>query len=91
MAYWVSEMHVDGFRFDLGSVLTLGEDAQRLQYPPLIWALNLDERFANIKVIIEPFGGSEGEIFGSFPDIGSSTAAYFAGPKSVVVLVSKPV
>lgn len=73
LAYWVSEMHVDGFRFDLGSVLTLGEDAQRLQYPPFVWALNLDEHFANIKVIVEPFGGSQGDVLGSFPDINSST------------------
>jgi len=73
LAYWVSEMHVDGFRFDLGSVLTLGEDAQRLQYPPFVWALNLDERFANIKVIVEPFGGSQGDVLGSFPDVNSST------------------
>ena len=73
MAYWVSEMHVDGFRFDLGSVLTLGEDAQRLQYPPFVWALNFDEHFANIKVIVEPFGGSQGDVLGSFPDINSST------------------
>lgn len=73
LAYWVSEMHVDGFRFDLGAVLTLGEDAQRLEFPPIVWALNLDERFADIKVIVEPFGGNQGDVLGKFPDIRSAT------------------
>jgi len=76
LAYWVSEMHVDGFRFDLGAVLTLGEDATKLQYPPIVWALNLDERFANIKVIVEPFGGNQGDVLGAFPDTRSSTWNY---------------
>jgi len=73
LAYWVSEMHVDGFRFDLGAVLTLGEDARQLQYPPVVWAINLDSRFANTKIIIEPFGGNQGGVLGSFPDIRSSS------------------
>jgi len=76
LAYWVSEMHVDGFRFDEGAVLALGEDATRLEYPPIVWALNLDERFANTKVIVEPFGGDQGDILGAFPDISSSTWNY---------------
>lgn len=76
LAYWVTEMHVDGFRFDLGAVLALGEDATRLKFPPLVWALSLDERFANIKVIVEPFGGNQGDILGSFPDMAAGTWNY---------------
>jgi isoamylase len=76
LAYWVSEMHVDGFRFDEGAVLMLGEDAQRLQYSPVVWVLNLDERFANTKVIVEPFGGNQGDVLGLFPDIYASTWNY---------------
>jgi isoamylase len=76
LAYWVSEMHVDGFRFDLGAVLTLGEDAQKLQYPPIVWGLNLDPRFAYTKVIVEPFGGNSGDVLGSFPDIAAATWNY---------------
>jgi glycogen operon protein len=71
--FWVNEMHVDGFRFDLGAVLALGEDAQRLQYPPVVWALNLDPTLANTKIIVEPFGGNQGDILGSFPDIYATT------------------
>jgi len=69
LAYWVAEMHVDGFRFDLGAVLTLGEDGRRLEYPPVVWALNLDARFANTKIFVEPFGGNHEDVFASFPDI----------------------
>ncbi len=76
LAYWVSEMHVDGFRFDLGAVLTLGEDGRRLQYPPIVWELNLDSRFADTKIIVEPFGGNSGDVLGSFPDIAAATWNY---------------
>lgn len=57
-------------------MLALGEDATRLKYPPLVWALNLDERFADIKVIVEPFGGNQGDILGSFPDMAAGTWNY---------------
>ncbi|MEP7051863.1 MAG: glycogen-debranching protein [Pseudomonadota bacterium] len=73
LAYWVTEMHVDGFRFDLGAVLTLGEDGRRLEYPPIVWALNLDARFETTKVIVEPFGGNNEDVLGSFPDIRAAT------------------
>jgi glycogen operon protein len=73
LAYWVAEMHVDGFRFDLGAVLTLGEDGRRLEYPPVVWALNLDARFADTKVIVEPFGGNNEDVLGSFPNIRAAT------------------
>ncbi len=76
LAHWVTDMHVDGFRFDLGAVLALGEDAQRLEYPPVVWVLSLDPRFANIKVIVEPFGGNTSDVLGSFPDIHSATWNY---------------
>jgi glycogen operon protein len=76
LAYWVSEMHVDGFRFDEGAVLMLGEDTQRLLCSPVVWVLNLDERFAHTKVIVEPFGGNQGDVLGLFPDIYASTWNY---------------
>lgn len=76
LAFWVTEMHVDGFRFDLGAVLALGEDATRLTFAPLVWALSLDDRFSNTKVIVEPFGGDHGDILGSFPDMSAATWNY---------------
>ena len=34
LRYWVTEMHVDGFRFDLASILSRDEDGQPLPSPP---------------------------------------------------------
>jgi glycogen operon protein len=76
LVHWVTQMHVDGFRFDLGAVLTLGEDARPLQDPAVVWQMNLDPRLAKIKVIVEPFGGNVGDALGSFPDIYASTWNY---------------
>jgi len=36
LRYWVAEMHVDGFRFDLASILGRGEDGSVLANPPII-------------------------------------------------------
>jgi isoamylase len=42
----------------------------------VVWVLNLDERFTNTKVIVEPFGGDQGDVLGLFPDIYASTWNY---------------
>ena len=42
LCYWVQEMHIDGFRFDLASVLTRGEHGQPLPNPPIIWDIDTD-------------------------------------------------
>src|SRR5262249_8414240 len=36
LRYWVREMHVDGFRFDLASILTRGHDGAPLRNPPIV-------------------------------------------------------
>jgi glycogen operon protein len=51
--YWVNEMHVDGFRFDEGSILSRGEDGAPLAHPPVLWELELAELFADTKLIAE--------------------------------------
>ena len=38
-----SEMHVDGFRFDEGSVLARGADGAPMQFPPVVWRIELSE------------------------------------------------
>ncbi len=50
---WVAEMHVDGFRFDLASVLSRGEDGRPLENPPLLWEIESDPVLAPIKIIAE--------------------------------------
>jgi glycogen operon protein len=51
--YWVKEMHVDGFRFDLASILSRDGQGQPLKNPPLIWDIESDPALAGIKLIAE--------------------------------------
>src|SRR5260370_6339157 len=37
LRYWVQEMHVDGFRFDLASILARDTSGQPMVYPPVLW------------------------------------------------------
>lgn len=53
LKFWVEEMHVDGFRFDLASVLTRGINGEPLDYPPILWNLELSDIFARTKLIAE--------------------------------------
>jgi len=53
LRYWVSEMHVDGFRFDLASALTRDEGGNPMGNPPIIWSIESDPVLAGTKVIAE--------------------------------------
>jgi len=53
LRFWVREMHVDGFRFDLASVMVRGEDGAPLKYPPVVWQIELDDTLVHTKVIAE--------------------------------------
>lgn len=53
LRYWVEEMHVDGFRFDLASVLARDEAGQPLLNPPILWEIESDPVLANVKIIAE--------------------------------------
>jgi isoamylase/glycogen operon protein len=55
LRYWVLEMHVDGFRFDLASIFFRGEDGQALNSSPLVAALSEDPILAQTKLIAEPW------------------------------------
>ncbi len=67
LRYWVREMHVDGFRFDLGSVLARGEDGSPLAHPPVVWQIELDETLAESKVIAEAWDAAGLYQIGRFP------------------------
>jgi len=64
--YWVSEMHVDGFRFDLASILSRDEQGRPLATPPLLWDIESDPVFANIKLIAEAWDAAGLYQVGSF-------------------------
>jgi glycogen operon protein len=53
LRYWVSEMHVDGFRFDLASILTRGQEGRPMALPPVVWDIESDPILANVKLIAE--------------------------------------
>jgi len=53
LRYWVSEMHVDGFRFDLASVLARDTAGIPLKDPPLLWEIESDPILSGTKIIAE--------------------------------------
>jgi isoamylase len=53
LRYWVSEMHVDGFRFDLASILSRDESGQPHPNPPVLWDIESDPLLAGTKLIAE--------------------------------------
>ena len=53
LRYWVSEMHVDGFRFDLASILARDCSGQVLASPPVLLDIESDPRLAGVKLIAE--------------------------------------
>lgn len=54
MRYWVKEMHVDGFRFDLASIFARNLDGSlNLTDPPIISEITTDPDFSNIRLIAE--------------------------------------
>jgi glycogen operon protein len=67
LRYWVQEMHVDGFRFDEGSVLARGEDGTPLVHPPVIWQIELEESLADTKLIAEAWDAAGLYQVGHFP------------------------
>jgi isoamylase len=67
LRYWVKEAHVDGFRFDEGSILARGEDGAPLEHPPVIWQIELDDALADTKVIAEAWDAAGLYQVGHFP------------------------
>jgi glycogen operon protein len=51
--YWVQEMHVDGFRFDLASILSRDESGRPLEHPPILGDIDTDPALAGTKLIAE--------------------------------------
>jgi len=67
LRYWVTEMHVDGFRFDLASILGRGEDGSVLKNPPLLERMAYDPVLANSKLIAEAWDAAGLYQVGTFP------------------------
>ncbi|MGD9093989.1 MAG: glycogen debranching protein GlgX, partial [Anaerolineales bacterium] len=51
--YWVEEMHIDGFRFDLASILSRDEQGKPSANPPILWDIENDPVLVGTKLIAE--------------------------------------
>jgi glycogen operon protein len=66
LRYWVSELHVDGFRFDLAAVLSRDEKGYPLPNPPILWEIESDPVLAGTKIIAEAWDAGGLYQVGSF-------------------------
>jgi isoamylase len=66
LRYWVAEMHVDGFRFDLASVLSRDETGRPLANPPVLWDIESDPVLTGTKLIAEAWDAAGLYQVGSF-------------------------
>jgi isoamylase/glycogen operon protein len=66
LRYWVTEFHVDGFRFDLASIFYRGTDGRPMQTPPVLEAISKDPILFSTQLIAEPWDAAELYKVGSF-------------------------
>jgi glycogen operon protein len=66
LRYWVTQMHVDGFRFDLASILSRDENGNPLPNPPILWDIESDPLLAGTKLIAEAWDAAGLYQVGSF-------------------------
>lgn len=67
LRYWVINYRVDGFRFDLASILGRSEDAAPMSRPPLLESLAYDPILGNVDLIAEAWDAGGLYQVGSFP------------------------
>jgi isoamylase len=66
LRYWVREMHVDGFRFDLASILARDASGHVMPNPPVLWDIESDPTLAGTKLIAEAWDAAGLYQVGSF-------------------------
>jgi isoamylase len=67
LEFWVREMHVDGFRFDEGTILTRDETGKPVPHPPVVWAIELSDMLSNSKIVAEAWDAAGAYQIGYFP------------------------
>jgi isoamylase len=67
LEYWVREMHVDGLRFDLASVLVRGHGGEPIHYAPMPWNIELSDVLGNTRLIAEAWDAGGLYQVGDFP------------------------
>jgi glycogen operon protein len=66
LRYWVEEMHVDGFRFDLASILARDSNGAVMSNPPVLWDIESDPVLGGTKMIAEAWDAAGLYQVGSF-------------------------
>ena len=66
LRYWVEQMHVDGFRFDLAAILQRDDAGQPIRNPPVLWDIESDPALAGTKLIAEAWDAAGLYQVGSF-------------------------
>ncbi len=66
LRYWVQEMHVDGFRFDLASILARDSNGDVMPNPPILWDIESEPILAGTKMIAEAWDAAGLYQVGSF-------------------------
>jgi isoamylase len=97
LRYWVEEMHVDGFRFDLAAILERDESGNLMLRPPVLWDIESEPALAGVKLIAEAWdaaglyqvgsflGDSWREWNGRFRD---DVRSFFRGDEGTVALIA---
>ncbi|MGB3534646.1 MAG: glycogen debranching protein GlgX [Microcoleaceae cyanobacterium] len=70
--YWVTEMHVDGFRFDLASIFSRDKNGYPMEDAPILWIIKSDPILAGTKLIAEAWDA------GGLYEVGSFAGDRFA-------------
>ncbi len=68
--YWVTEMHVDGFRFDLASIFTRDLKGKPMAHSPILEAISKDPILSKVKLIAEAWDAAGLYQLGYFPKWG---------------------
>ena len=67
LEYWVKEFHVDGFRFDLASILARGEDGAPMYHAPVVWGIEFSNVLIHTRLFAEAWDAGGLYQVGSFP------------------------
>ncbi len=67
LEFWAKDIGVDGFRFDLASAMCRGTDGEPMEYPPIVWSIELSPVLARKRIIAEAWDAVGLYQVGSFP------------------------
>ena len=81
LEYWVEELGVDGFRFDLASVFARDQRGELMADPPLPWAIESSRILSRVPLIAEAWDAAGLYQVGAFPGHG-------AGPNGTAAIVT---